>query len=72
MRDAAFLFWTIFSALAFLQSSSPPASPTDGPLVRLTHDGLDKQRPHWSPDGRHSCLRTTTQGEHESINTSWI
>ncbi len=21
-------------------------------LVRLTHDGLDKQRPSWSPDGR--------------------
>ena len=23
-----------------------------GPLVRLTHDGLDKERPSWSPDGR--------------------
>ena len=52
MRDATFLFSTVFSALAFLQLSSPPASPTEGPLVRLTHDGLDKQRPHWSPDGR--------------------
>ena len=24
----------------------------EAPCVRLTHDGLDKQRPSWSPDGR--------------------
>jgi TolB protein len=29
----------------------PPAAKL-GPLVRLTHDGLDKQRPSWAPGGR--------------------
>jgi TolB protein len=32
--------------------AADPSSPApDEPLVRLTRDGLDKQRPCWSPDG---------------------
>jgi TolB protein len=36
-----------------------------GPLDRLTHDGLDKQRPSWAPDGRHLLFaRQTSDGAH--------
>src|SRR4051812_45178281 len=42
-----FALWTSCAALV----ASPPAP--DASLVRHTHDGLDKQRPCWSPDGRH-------------------
>ena len=40
------------STLVILAVSSEPAAPTLGPLLRLTHDGLDKLRPSWAPDGR--------------------
>jgi TolB protein len=42
-------------ACAALSVMVGPGEPTPlklGPLLRLTHDGLDKQRPSWSPDGR--------------------
>ena len=32
--------------------SAAPGARRDGRLIRLTRDGLDKQRPYWSPDGR--------------------
>jgi TolB protein len=36
-----------------------------GPLVRLTTDGLDKQRPSWAPDGRRLLFaRHTSDGAH--------
>jgi TolB protein len=39
------LAFVLLAALAFAQSP-------DGPFVRLTTDGLLKQRPAWSPDGK--------------------
>jgi len=49
MRSAcpisALLVWSFLAAPL-------PAQPPDGPLVRLTTDGLLKQRPAWSPDGK--------------------
>lgn len=38
--------------LTVLAGADPPLAARRGPLVRLTHDGLDKQRPCWSPDGK--------------------
>src|SRR3954447_14392783 len=35
-----------------LVSSVESFASRDDPLHRLTHDGLDKQRPSWSPDGK--------------------
>ncbi|MFO0890344.1 MAG: LpqB family beta-propeller domain-containing protein [Isosphaeraceae bacterium] len=29
-----------------------PGEPRLGPLIRVTHDGLEKQRPFWAPDGK--------------------
>src|SRR5262249_47725487 len=29
-----------------------PAEPAPGPLLRLTSDGLEKERPSWAPGGR--------------------
>ena len=40
------------STLSALAGSGQPTPPKLGPLIRLTHDGLDKQRPSWTPDGR--------------------
>ncbi len=42
----------VCSALSFLAKSEEPPPRKPGPLVRVTHDGLDKYRPSWSPDGR--------------------
>ena len=39
------LVWSFLAAPSLAQ-------PPDGPLVRLTTDGLLKQRPAWSPDGK--------------------
>jgi TolB protein len=39
-------------SLALLPGAGGPAPIRLGPLARLTVDGLDKQRPSWSPDGR--------------------
>jgi len=44
-----------FYLLAFfveLAAAQQPQLPADGPLARLTTDGLLKQRPAWSPDGK--------------------
>lgn len=47
-------FGTLALAGLTLIALSAPAEPGPkmGPLVRLTRDGLDKERPTWSPDGR--------------------
>ena len=51
--------------LAVLTGADEPAPVAFGPLVRLTHDGLDKQRPSWSPDGRRLLFaRHTSDGAH--------
>jgi TolB protein len=43
----------IVMALAVTLAAAKPAGTIPlGPLIRLTTDGLDKQRPAWSPDGR--------------------
>ena len=47
-----FQFTIACSTLVMLAVSSEPAASTLGPLLRLTHDGLDKLRPSWAPDGR--------------------
>jgi TolB protein len=39
-------------ALVLLVGADDPRAPKVGPLLRLTHDGLDKQRPSWAADGR--------------------
>lgn len=45
-----------------------PASLLRGPLLRLTHDGLIKERPCWSPDGRRLLY-----GRHEPDGASiWL
>ena len=40
------------SALSWLSGSGESSPVKMGPLSRLTHDGLDKQRPSWASDGR--------------------
>jgi TolB protein len=47
-------------------AEAPPATGFRfGPLFRLTRDGLDKQRPSWSRDGRHLLFaRQTSDGAH--------
>jgi TolB protein len=37
---------------ALLEAADAPAPIRFGPLLRLTYDGLDKQRPSWDPEGR--------------------
>jgi TolB protein len=53
MRRTRIPLWIACSALILVSGADPPAQFKAGPIVRLTHDGLDKQRPIWSPDGRH-------------------
>jgi TolB protein len=60
------------SALLLWLLLAPPDPDSDrdrasdlGPLVRLTADGLDKQRPSWAPDGRRLLFaRHTSDGAH--------
>jgi TolB protein len=52
MRAMLLRFTLAGWALAFLCGSYEPTPLKLGPLRRLTHDGLDKLRPSWSPDGR--------------------
>jgi TolB protein len=42
----------ILAGLALLPAADAPDSRSSVRLERLTDDGLDKQRPAWSPDGR--------------------
>src|SRR5262249_60013530 len=39
-------------AAACLAPGPGPVSSSPGPPTRITRDGLDKQRPCWSPDGK--------------------
>jgi len=39
--------------LALLSGAAAAAEPEPGHLLRLTRDGLDKERSSWAPDGRH-------------------
>jgi TolB protein len=41
----------VCSALIFLCGFEGPSADKRGPLVRLTHDGFDKHRPSWAPNG---------------------
>src|SRR5687767_13698644 len=44
---------TIFGlALGWPEDRAQPGASQLGPVVRMTRDGLEKQRPHWSPDGK--------------------
>jgi TolB protein len=60
---------SLLVVLALLTGSDAPAPapapvPREG-LIRLTHDGLDKQRPSWAPDGRQLLFaRHTSDGAH--------
>jgi TolB protein len=38
-------------AMGSMAGSAQPSPGSLGPLVRVTHDGLDKYRPSWAPDG---------------------
>jgi TolB protein len=52
-------------ALLFVSAAGPSPSPGAGPVLRLTTDGLDKQRPAWAPDGRRLLFaRHTSDGAH--------
>src|SRR6185437_2994544 len=44
--------WLACLGLLLLLGADAPPVGKPGPLLRLTHDGLDKERPSWSPDGR--------------------
>jgi TolB protein len=46
------LLWLAGLGLVLTAGAGGPPGVKPGPLLRLTHDGLDKQRPSWSPDGR--------------------
>jgi TolB protein len=50
MTPAIVVLLTFWPALA--TGFNDPASHAPGSLRRLTHDGLDKERPSWAPDGR--------------------
>lgn len=53
------------SILPLLIGTGTPGDPRLGPLVRLTRDGLDKQRPSWAPDGRRLLFaRHESDGAH--------
>jgi TolB protein len=53
MAPRSFAVWIAISVLTLLSGSDRPAPVSESRVVRLTHDGLDKLRPSWSPDGRH-------------------
>jgi TolB protein len=53
MRMTQLSLWIACSALTFLAGGDPPAQTAADPVMRLTSDGQDKQRPSWSPDGKH-------------------
>jgi TolB protein len=40
------------ASVVVLAGADEPVNPRRGPLLRLTRDGLDTQRPSWSPDGK--------------------
>lgn len=44
--------WAAWLGLGLLTGAGAPPDPHGGPLLRLTRDGLDKERPCWAPDGR--------------------
>ncbi|AGA31181.1 TolB family protein [Singulisphaera acidiphila] len=54
-RTVFLLFLVIFALSLGSEGADPPPvsqqQPSAGQVVRLTHDGLDKQRPSWAPDG---------------------
>jgi TolB protein len=58
--------YLVVLAPLLLAAADPPSAPPElGPLVRLTTDGLDKQRPSWAPDGRRLLFaRHTSDGAH--------
>src|SRR3954464_15279327 len=53
--------------MGLLAGSAQPSPGSLGPLVRVTHDGLDKYRPSWAPNG-HLILfaRREPDGSHIS------
>src|SRR4051794_29620426 len=56
--------WTLACLMARESSGGPGGHPL-GPLVRHTDDGLDKQRPAWSADGRRLAFaRHEARGSH--------
>jgi TolB protein len=56
---------TACSALGLLSGPLASSSPKLGSLVRLSSDGLDKQRPTWAPDGHRLLFaRHESGGEH--------
>ncbi len=48
----ALIYWLSWPLWLGLALGADTSGPVPGPVVRLTHDGLDKQRPSWAPDGR--------------------
>ncbi len=55
----------VCSSLGLLWAPGEPSTFTLGPLVRLTHDGLDKYRPTWAYDGHRLLFaRRDPDGSH--------
>jgi TolB protein len=46
------LVFVVGSVMGLLAGSAQPSPGSLGRLVRVTHDGLDKYRPSWAPNGR--------------------
>jgi TolB protein len=44
--------WPVWVGFILLAGADDPPALKPGPLLRLTSDGLDKERPSWAPDGR--------------------
>jgi TolB protein len=68
MPAGSFAIAMAVSALTLLSGEDGLASPRLGPLIRLTRDGLDTQRPSWAPDGKRLLY-----ARHESDGASiWL
>jgi TolB protein len=52
MPKRALTLTAAFLAATLAAAPSRAEPPRLGPLLRLTRDGLEKQRPRWSPDGK--------------------
>jgi TolB protein len=64
-RSGLFPWFLAAPAVLFLAGPGADLDLKLGPLVRLTSDGLDKQRPSWAPDGRRLLYaRHTSDGAH--------
>src|SRR5262245_65985402 len=54
IRDSGFAVRRLWPLLGLVLLAGADAPPTwrPGPLLRLTRDGLEKERPGWAPRGR--------------------